>query len=894
MFTGIDFIMIRTTLFLIGSLLVSGELHTQESTPIERVANQSLTLPVNPPLSDFRLVSTFGSLRFTQPLGIVTAPGDTSRLFILEKATGIAVIPDLENPTREMFMNMTRLTDGNSLMTDSESGVLGLAFHPNYLENGYFYVFYTPGVRNESRQIERHNRVSRFELDPNNPNRGLLNTELVLFSQLDQAGNHNGGDIHFGPDGYLYVSLGDEGGANDQFNNARFIDKDLFAGILRIDVDKKPGNLPPNAHPAATDNYAIPADNPFIGLTSFNGSPVDPDEVRTEFWAVGLRNPWRMSFDPATGILYSGDVGQGQREEINIIEKGLDYGWSYREGTIEGPRSGAPRGLSFADPWIEYNHGSGLQQGRSVTGGVVYRGTTFAELFEHYIFADYVSGNIWAVDIKDPSPGPFRHLIGHGGIAGFGVDPRNGDVLLADLQQGVIWKLARQDTSSGSGIPTKLSETGAFENLQEFLPHDGIVPYEPSVPFWSDGALKSRWFSIPDPNTKIAFAQETPWQFPVGSVWIKHFDLQLDEDNPLSKRRLETRFIVKNEDHVYGVTYRWNEAQTDADLVPEEGMDETFEIRTADGATREQVWRYPGRGECLNCHTAASGGVLGFDSAQLNHEFDYPGHGRANQIEALKQADYFHNPPATLTGLPFLREIEDENVSLEYRVRSYLHSNCAQCHRPATGFGLFDARISKKTRDAGLIEGGLRNLLGDNSNRVIEPGNVDKSVLYQRMATRGHGQMPPIGSNEPDVAALDVLRRWIEEDLPNRQTYEEWAATHFPNPSEANALPEGDFDGDGSRNDAEHLAHTNPNDVSSVWKLEVDRSAENLKLNFNHPANRKVVLEQSLSIDSPSWSVVDFLDPLIQFPANPIDASLDLETLQDPPSAYFRLRLEEP
>jgi len=188
---------------------------------------------------------------------------------------------------------------------------------------------------------------------------------LVLIQQLDEAGNHNGGDLHFGPDGYLYISLGDEGDQNDTRNNSQTITKDFFSAIARIDVDKRPGNLAPNAHASVIKDggmarYAVPADNPYVGVTTFNGLAVTPVNVRTEFWAVGLRNPWRFSFDPQTGDLWEGEVGQDTYEEVNIITKGKNYGWAYREAGHNGPKAAqAPANfdtLYHTPPLYEYVH----------------------------------------------------------------------------------------------------------------------------------------------------------------------------------------------------------------------------------------------------------------------------------------------------------------------------------------------------------------------------------------------------------------------------------------------------------------------------------------------------------------------------------------------------------
>lgn len=327
-----------------------------------REANTSLKLPLNPPVFGYAVTNAFPGLSFSQPVAIVSPPGETHRLFVLEKAGNIIVITNLAAPTRTIFMTVP-------VMPDGESGLLGLAFHPGHATNGFFYVFATRNFTTTQGR-GRHQRLSRFQTAPGNPNQAFLSSERPLITQFDEASNHNGGDLHFGPDGYLYVSVGDEGPQRDGANNSQTITKDFFSAILRIDVDEQPGNLPPNPHPAIHGGYSVPADNPYVGATSFNGLPVDPNLVRTEFYAVGFRNPWRMSFDPVTGWLYVGDVGQDAWEEIDVVVKGGNYGWVYREGRHAGFRT-PPPGFTSIDPIIEYAHGSGPTRGNSVTGGVV-------------------------------------------------------------------------------------------------------------------------------------------------------------------------------------------------------------------------------------------------------------------------------------------------------------------------------------------------------------------------------------------------------------------------------------------------------------------------------------------------------------------------------------------
>ena len=292
----------------------------------DRGANQTLNFPDKPPAADYALENAFPRLRFSNPVAIVQMPDFEDRVFVVEKAGRIRMVTLGGQPERFTFMGLT-----DRVRAGGERGLLGLAFHPDHASNGFFYVFYT------AQGSGSPNRLSRFKVTPDDPFAGDPETEVILIDQPDDAGNHNGGDVHFGPDGYLYVALGDEGNANDSLNNSQRIEKDFFAGILRIDVDKRPGSLPPNPHIAVSNNYSIPPDNPFVGATTFLNRSVNPDQVRTEFWAVGLRNPWRMAFDPVSGLLYTGDVGQGRLEEVDIIQKGGNYGWSFKEGTADAP-----------------------------------------------------------------------------------------------------------------------------------------------------------------------------------------------------------------------------------------------------------------------------------------------------------------------------------------------------------------------------------------------------------------------------------------------------------------------------------------------------------------------------------------------------------------------------
>lgn len=870
---------------------------------VTRLPNTTLILPPSPPQSGFATTPAFGNLTFTNPLAIAVPPGETNRLFVVEQDGMVAVITNLAAPTRTVFLNITAQVAGGT-PTD-ERGLLGLAFHPGYATNGYFFVYYSSTsilTTNLNGTVNTgngglHQCLSRFTVSAGNSNAADPASELRLLAMADDYNNHNGGCLQFGPDGYLYVSTGDEGDANDTGQNSQRIDKDLWSGVLRIDVDLLPANLMPTAHASQRFtgwnggvNYRVPADNPFVGATQFNGSAIDTNLLRAEFWAVGLRNPWRFSFDSLDGKLYLGDVGQGAVEEIDVIVLGGNYGWAYREGNIARPGAPSPpAGFTNAiEPIIAYGHGSGTNQGNSVTGGVVYRGNRFPSLYGRYIFADYLSGRIWAAQPNGTNAVPFQLLTTDAGISSFGIDPRNGDVLLCDQSEDTLKRLVTVSNLTG---PVTLSGTGAFTNLTTLTPHAGILPYEVNVPFWSDNAAKTRWFSVPDTNLTMTLSPEGNWSFPTGSVWIKHFDLETNAATHAT-RRLETRFLVRYTNGVYGLTYRWTIPPTNALLVAEEGFDEPLVIN--DGANlHTQVWHYPGRGECLSCHTAAGGGALGFDTSQLNRTVTNDGD--VNQIQMLSAAGYLSAPVATVNSLRSLAHPTNEAASLEWRARSYLKANCSFCHQPAGSVASWDGRFSVPTRFANLINGTPFNDLGNPSNRIIVPGDTNLSLIHARMNTRGPGGMPPLGSSLVDANGSALLARWITADLTNYQTYTEWQATKFGSTNALNSGEQEDYDSDGAKNYLEYLTGTDPLLASIGWGLVIAAGASNtVNISWEQPANRAVELQWTAELGAPgAWQ---FFDAPLNRPFYPASNRAEQAVLPVAAtnSLLFRARVLEP
>jgi uncharacterized repeat protein (TIGR03806 family) len=869
-----------------------------------RVGHSSLRLPPAPPTYGYALTNAFGDLRFTNPTALASPPGEANRLFIVEQIGVVAVITNLAAPTRTVFLDLTARVSGG--IGGQEQGLLGLAFHPGYATNGFFFLYFTASATTTAGS-GRHQVLSRFRVSANTPHAADPGSEVTLLTMFDEHSDHNGGDLHFGPDGYLYVSLGDEGGQGDSYNNSQRIDKDFWSSILRLDVDvpPRPTSLPPNAHPANTNHpgrvihYRVPADNPFVGATSFNGSAVNPASVRTEMFAVGFRNPWRFSFDPATGRIFCGDVGSDTWEEINVITRGGNYGWAYREATNAGPKAAStPPGFASIPPILTYRHGTAANQGNAVMGGVVYRGHRLAALHGQYVFGDYVSGNVWALGYDGTRVTSFVRLADDGGIAAYGLDPSNGDVLTADQSEETIKRLIAVP-AGGPPPPPTLADTGVFTNLSALTPHAGFVPYELNVPFWSDHASKTRWFYIP-PSQRIVFNPTNNWLFPTGSVWVKHFELELTNGVAASRRRLETRLLVRypgaDGTDVYGLTYRWGGSRTNAALVPDGGLDETFVVNDG-GILRTQVWRYPGRSECLFCHTRANlGGLaLGFNTPQLNRDFNYGGV-IDNQIRAMNHAGYFTAPVTNLHALRALAHPTNEAASVEQRVRSYLAANCAQCHQPGgNGLGQFDARLFTPLSATRLVNGPLLRDEGDARNKVIAPGFLAHSMLLSRVTTLQPGRrMPPLASSVIDTQAVALLTRWINDDLPAEWTFPEWQDAYFGSTNAASAQAGADPDGDRASNFAEYLTGYDPLNAADAYWLGVNWDGRDASLAFPRLINRRIELQCSTNPLNPAaWQFLDVPGNRPFISATSGVTRVPILTTNRTPT-YYRARVYEP
>jgi glucose/arabinose dehydrogenase len=341
-------------------------------------------------IAQYNFEVAFPNLTFSSAINLQNANDGTDRIFVVEQAGKIKVFQNQKDVTAaKIFLDITdRVTSGG------ETGLLGLAFHPNYKNNGYFYVNYTA-------PNPLHTVISRFTISNTNPDSTDKNSEVILLTYNQPYSNHNGGSLAFGPDGYLYIGAGDGGSGGDPQNNAQNITS-LLGKILRIDVDNPQQQL----------NYGIPQDNPFADSTNAN--------IKKEIFAWGLRNPWKFSFDSEAGSLWCGDVGQDAWEEVDIIQSGKDYGWRCYEGNH--PYNLTDCNGIYESPIWEYSH----SLGSAIIGGYVYRGKKVPELYGKYIYGDYSSARVWSLEYDGINPTVNTQITtASSSISSFGVDENN-------------------------------------------------------------------------------------------------------------------------------------------------------------------------------------------------------------------------------------------------------------------------------------------------------------------------------------------------------------------------------------------------------------------------------------------------------------------------------------
>jgi len=697
------------------------------------------------PPTPYRTERVFEKLQFLEPLALTHHP-QSDRLFVAEYLGKIYSFPtDPSTEKADLFLDLDKI-------------VYGLAVHPEFAKNGYIYVVYLVDP-DPLRVLPRGARLSRFQASSQDPPRGDPRSEKLLAEW--RSGGHTGGCLKFGPDGYLYVAVGDTSEIADAHETGQDLG-DLPGSILRIDVD----------HPEDGKPYGIPQDNPFV----------DDEYARPEIWAYGLRQPWKMSFDRVTGELWTSNVGQDLWEMVYRIERGGNYGWSVTEGTHSFRPERALGPTPVLKPILEYDH----TQSRSITGGFVYRGARLKDLVGAYIHGDYDTGRVWALRYDGEKVTWHEELVHtHLRVVGFGEDS-SGELYIVDHAGGGLHRLVPNTVSDISAqFPRQLSQTGLFASTANHTPAPGLIPYSILAPKWSDGAHKE-WFLAMPGTSKIErdamlYPKNAPgappgWKFPDGTVIVESISLEMEKGNPASRRRLETRILhhkrlAGNDDFGdqlwRGYTYLWNEEQTDAALLEgPAGLDQTYEIIDAEapGGKRQQTWHVPSRAECSVCHNLAAKFVVGVNTLQMNKDHDYGGV-VDNQLRTLEHIGAFTEPlPERPDKLPRLVDYSDESQDPDRRARSYLHGNCSYCHRKWGGgnaeFQLMATQDLSETGTVGVRPGQGTFYIPD--AKVIAPGDPYRSILFYRMAKLGSGRMPRMGSGVVDRRGLALIHDWIQ------------------------------------------------------------------------------------------------------------------------------------
>jgi uncharacterized repeat protein (TIGR03806 family) len=707
-------------LLLMVSLLVALFASADEEKPfgIERRVpwtNSWVLASPEPPLP-YTIERTFTNFTWKAPIFITPEP-DTDWLLIVEqggeKEKPSKVLRIRDDPNGKHIERFLELS--NRL-------IYSVAFHPGYRTNHHLYVF-THGVSGE---LARTNYISRFTVDRPAWHECNPQSEKIILQWRSEG--HDGGGMVFGHDGMLYISTGDGTSDSDGWVTGQDL-SELLGGVLRIDVD----------HTNGLQAYSVPRDNPFLNMTN----------ARPENWAYGLRNPWRLCIDDKTGQIWAGNNGQDLWETAHLIRRGENYGWSVYEGNHPFYLNRKQGPTSVVAPTIEHPH----SEARSLTGGAVYYGDELSELNGAYVYGDYSTGTIWGARHNGSRRTWHKELANTQlQISAFAVTHR-GALLIAD-HGGGIYRLVRSPRQKPTQkFPRRLSETGLFVSAKNHQTQPALIPYSVDAPGWADGASVERFMALPE-ESRIG-------HFTNGAALVQTLSLE--------GKRIETRLLARQGGQWVGYSYRWNDSQTDAMLVEAKGAETEFVVEG-----RRQSWRFPGRTECMTCHSRAAEFVLGINELQLNKEHDYAGV-RDNQLRTLKHIGVFGGTrPKSATNT--LVDPYDNNQELAARARSYLHVNCSVCHVEAGGGNSkMDLRFTMKPERMNLFSARPQHdTFGIDNAMLVFPGDPDRSILYKRLSRRGRGQMPPLVSTLLDERALALFRDWIREMKPEQTFVRDW------------------------------------------------------------------------------------------------------------------------
>jgi putative heme-binding domain-containing protein len=727
--------------FVVAPLLTGTLAGAADAPPAKRVPWTTSHVSGSPePPPPYRLERVFPRLKFQNPVDMTAGPGGMKRFFVVEQYGKIYSFAD--DPACEkadVAIDLKKDLRGLDKVPTCKgvSNVYAIAFHPQFEKNPYCYVCYILDVPVPGPSADIGSRISRFTVktDGSGVPRIDGDSEVVLVEW--RAGGHNGCCLKFGRDGYLYISTGDSADPNppDKADTGQDIG-DLLSSILRIDVDHEQGGR----------HYAIPADNPFVKTPGARG----------EVFAYGLRNPWRMGFDRATGELWVADVGWELWESVVRIVPGGNYGWSIMEGPQPVRSDVKPGPTPLIPPLLAVPHSDSV----SITGGTVYRGKRHADLVGQYIFGDWETRRLWASKVTaDKKLEPYRKIAETDiRIVNFTEDA-DGELYILGYDDGGVYRIGANEASASSAkFPRRLSETGLFDSVARHTPAPGVVPFEVNAAQWNDGAVAERWVAVPE--TAAVGWNENKLVLPKDSVLTRTFWLggNAGKGESSKRRAVETQLLHFDGRRWNGYSYRWNGEQTDAELMPAQGGEASFDLPDdgAPGGKRQRFWQFASRAQCTTCHNTFADITLAYNGPQL----DRPG---GDQLDRLRAMDLF--PPAAPRPEKKLVNPYDASADVPARARSYLHVNCSHCHRfGGGGSALIDLRFDLPQRDTHAVD--QRPNLGTfelTEARILAPGEPSHSVMLYRMAKTGRGRMPHIGSQVVDHDGLLLIEQWVRQ-----------------------------------------------------------------------------------------------------------------------------------
>lgn len=709
-------------IFLLPLTLIGCGSNTKDFHPPFYTSTQfPLTAPTLPYVSS-------EVMEIEYPNDLVFEPG-TQNAFVLTWTGKVYYVTNFDDVGESSMQSLdisSRIS--NSIVSGGdrgEEGAFSIVLDPNFNINHYVYISYA-GASTIKTVIER------FTYDPMTHLIDPDSDETVMTITGNGQRIHKGGHMLFDTNGYLLIATGDGGTFEDEANNAQNLNS-LKGKILRIDVSSLP--------------YTSPSTNPFFGQAN----------AQDEIYAYGLRHPWRMTIDPITHRIWAGEVGFQTYEEINLIEKGKNYGWPKYEGATFELRSDVDLDAPHAKPIIDF--GREDTDWNCIVGGEFYYGSEFDDLYGKYIFADCNTGavNAFRYNFENKVVAYNQPISDVPSIVSSIKIHGNDIYFLSFSAGGKIYKLRPSSSNlTFDDVPQKLSDTKLFTNVASLEPASFLQEYEVISPLWSDAADKIRWISLPK-GTKIQFNKKDPWIFPVGTTLVKHFEVTTNGET----RRLETRVIFRHNENWVGYSYEWNEAQDEA-FLNKESRTENLTI-----GGEEFKWFYPNSQACNNCHTNVSGFVLGVSTVQLNKNSRWKLNDTTydNQLETWKAAKLFSNDVPPAKDLDALTALDDSTADLQKVIKSYFHSNCSHCHQPdgPTPTNL-DMRYKTSLEDMNIVNvDPSRDDFGRSNPKIVKPGDIDNSILWIRLNSTKATRMPALGTKKNYDAMFEKIKSWITQ-----------------------------------------------------------------------------------------------------------------------------------